>query len=111
MLVAAAARSCRLWPLRGGRMAAGTPCYRALLFLFLDLGNHDLGPCGRFGGSARLFFGFQTRLFDRSLLGLAILFGAAPLILALLTALAFVAAASFFERRKTSFLGFAKKPS
>ena len=85
-------------------MAAGGTAMPAVLFL----GSRLFDRSGSFGGAASFFLGSDASLLDGSLLGLAILFSAALLFLVLLDLAAIFAAASFLERGKARFLGFAE---
>jgi len=80
--------------------AAGT----AAFFLFLNRGSDDLGRGGRLRGAARFFLGLEARFLCGGFLCLAVLVGAAALVLALHRADALFTAAGFLEGGEARFL-------
>ncbi len=89
-------------------MTAGRTASATIFAFFLD-DRLGLRSGGRLSSSASFFLGLNTRLLDRGLFGLAVVFGAALFVFALLGALAIIATASFLERRQARFLGLAQK--
>ncbi len=80
------------------------------LRLLLDDGSGDFRLRRSLGGALRFHFGLKSG-FLGGFLGLAVLVGAAALILALFGACALLAAARFLKDARRTFLGFAEKAS
>src|SRR5262249_37593428 len=103
VVVAAAARARRLGAARGRRVAARA-ARSAVLFFLDDRFSDGLGSGRSLGSATRFVFCSQASLLGSGFLGLAILFGAAALFLALLDLAVVFAAARFLERGEAGFL-------
>src|SRR4051794_30957056 len=110
MIIAAAARASRLRATRRrGVTARRAPNDRAIFLLLLRCGSLGLRRCGGFRCLTSLFLGLLASFLSRCLFGLAIVFGAAALFLALLGAGPILAAARFLEAGEPRFLGLAEE--
>jgi len=107
--VVAATPTARASGLRAARsrgVTAGRTASATIFAFFLD-DRFGLRSGGRLSSSASFFLGLNTRLLDRGLFGLAVVFGTALFVFALLGALAIIATAGFLERCQARFLGLA----
>ena len=94
---------------RGRRRVAARTAGAALLLFLVARRSGDFGLGGASAARCASSSALSASLLGGSFLGLAILFGAAALFLALLDLGALLAAARFLERREARFLGLAQQ--